>query len=128
MRSALYGRPSTVDKDHALQNLRTSDNGSYIDFLRDHLSQQGIESLACDLGEEARGHRFALLLPHEQDAARAWQLLSSAPSEFDHHLQVAYEHDNRRIAFYRSPAVRRFSLGLLALLLAGMGLEALLTR
>ncbi|MDD0844805.1 hypothetical protein [Pseudomonas sp. Gutcm_11s] len=111
-----------------MQNLRTSDNGGYIDFLRDHLGQQGIESIACDLGEEARGHRFALLLPHEHDASRAWQLLSAAPSEFDHHLQVADEQDDRRIAFYRSPLVRRYSLGVLALLLLGMGVEALLAR
>ena len=48
-----------MDKDHALQNLRTSDNGSYIDFLRDRLNELGIEAIACDLGEEARGHRYA---------------------------------------------------------------------
>lgn len=54
-----------MDKDHTLQNLRTSDNGSYIDFLRDRLNELGIEAIACDLGEEARGHRYALLLPHD---------------------------------------------------------------
>lgn len=62
-----------MDKDHTLQNLRTSDNGSYIDFLRDRLNELGIEAMACDLGEEARGHRYALLLPHDGDAPRAWQ-------------------------------------------------------
>jgi hypothetical protein len=48
-----------VDKDHVLQNLRTSDNGTYIEFLRDRLNTQGIEAIACDLGDEARGHRYA---------------------------------------------------------------------
>jgi hypothetical protein len=115
-----------VDKDHVLQNLRTSDNGTYIDFLRDRLNAQGIEAIACDLGEEARGHRYALLLPHDGDAPRAWQALSAAPSEQDHHLQLGEALDNRLIALCRSPAVRRCSFVLLALVLVGAGLEALL--
>ena len=116
----------TVDKDHVLQNLRTSDNGTYIDFLRDRLNAQGIEAIACDLGEESRGHRYALLLPHDGDAPRAWQALSEAPSEQDHHLQLGEALDNRLIALCRSPAVRRCSFALLALVLVGAGLEALL--
>lgn len=115
-----------MDKDHVLQNLRTSDNGTYIDFLRDRLNAQGIEAIACDLGEEARGHRYALLLPHDGDATRAWQALSAAPSEQDHHLQLGEALDNRLIALCRSPAVRRCSFVLLALVLVGAGLEALL--
>jgi hypothetical protein len=116
----------TVDKDHALQNLRTSDNGSYIDFLRDRLNAQGIEAIACDLGDEARGHRYALLLPHDGDAPRAWQALHEAPSEYDHQLQRGEARDNRLIAFCRSPAVRRCSAALLLLVLVGAGAEALL--
>jgi hypothetical protein len=117
---------STVDKDHVLQNLRTSDNGTYIDFLRDRLNAQGIEAIACDLGLEARGHRYALLLPHDGDAPKAWQALNEAPSEHDHHLQLGEARDNRLIAFCRSPAVRRGSVALLLLVLVGAGVEALL--
>ncbi|MDG9923375.1 MULTISPECIES: hypothetical protein [unclassified Pseudomonas] len=73
-----------MDKDHVLQNLRTSDNGNYIDFLRERLNAQGIEAIACDLGDEARGHRYALLLPHDGDAPWAWQLLQQAPGERDY--------------------------------------------
>jgi hypothetical protein len=116
---------ATVDKDHTLQNLRTSDNGSYIDFLRDHLNAQGIEAIACDLGDEARGHRYALLLPHDGDAPRAWQALHEAPGEYDHQLQLGAR-DNRLIAFCHSSAVRRCSAALLLLLLIGAGMEALL--
>ena len=115
-----------MDKDHTLQNLRTSDNGSYIDFLRDRLNELGIEAIACDLGEEARGHRYALLLPHDGDAPRAWQALHQAPGEHEHHQQLADARDNRLIAFCRSAAVRRASLALLALVLIGSLAEALL--
>ena len=108
-----------MDKDHTLQNLRTSDNGSYIDFLRDRLNELGIEAIACDLGEEARGHRYALLLPHDGDAPRAWQALHQAPGEHERHQQLADARDNRLIAFCRSTAVRRASLALLALVLLG---------
>lgn len=67
-----------------MQNLRTSDNGCYIDFLRDRLHDQGIEAIACDLGEDASGHRYALLLPHDGDAPNAWLTLKAAPSEHEH--------------------------------------------
>jgi len=111
-----------------LQNLRTSDNGGYIDFLREHLQGRGIEAIACDLGEEARGHRYALLLPHDGDAPRAWQALHEAPGEHEHRLQLADAQDNRLIAFCRSAAVRRASLALLTLILIGSLIEALLLR
>lgn len=64
-----------------MQNLRTSDNSHYIDFLHDRLDQLGIETIACDLGSEARGHRYALLIPHAGEAARAWQAIKEAPGE-----------------------------------------------
>ena len=115
-----------MDKDHALQNLRTSDNGGYIDFLRERLHGRGIEAIACDLGEEARGHRYALLLPHAHDAPQAWQLLGEAPDESGYRLQQAEARDNRFIALCRSPLVRRASLALLGLVLLGAGIEALL--
>lgn len=109
-----------------VQNLRTSDNGSYLDFLRDRLGELGIQAVACDLGAESRGHRYALLLLHDADAARAWQALREAPGEYDYRLQVHEAREDRLIAFYRSPAMRRLSLGLLAIVLLGAGLEALL--
>ncbi|MDX5371865.1 MAG: hypothetical protein LPK18_05450 [Pseudomonadaceae bacterium] len=109
-----------------MQNLRTSDNGGYIDFLREHLQGRGIEAIACDLGEEARGHRYALLLPHAHDAPQAWQLLGEAPDESGYRLQQAEARDNRFIALCRSPLVRRASLALLGLVLLGAGIEALL--
>lgn len=120
--------PAKVDKDHALQNLRTSDNGTYIDFLRDRLNELGIEAIACDLGEEARGPRYALLLPQDSDAPRAWQALVDAPGEHEHHLQLAEAQDNRMIAFCRSAAVRRASLVLLTLVVIGSLIDALLPR
>lgn len=64
-----------------MQNLRTSNNGDYIDFLHDRLGELGIETIACDLGSDALGHRYALLLPHASDAPRAWQAIKAAPDE-----------------------------------------------
>ena len=121
----LPARSSIVDQDFALQNLRTSDNGGYIDFLCDHLGQQGIETIACDLGADARGHRYALLLPHERDAARAWQLLNEAPGEADSALYFPAETDHEAGPGRHSAIIRDIGLGLLALLLAGLGLQAL---
>ena len=58
-----------MDKDHTLQNLRTSDNGSYIDFLRDRLNELGIEgqdkllaSHALIIGAGGLGSPVALYL------------------------------------------------------------------
>lgn len=108
-----------------MQNLRTSNNGGYIDFLCDLLGQQGIETIACDLGADARGHRYALLLPHERDAARAWQLLNEAPGEADSALHFSAEPGHEVSTWRDSAIIRDVGLGLLALLLAGLGLQAL---
>ncbi len=58
-----------------MQNLRTSDDFRQLHELQQQLAAQDIESVLCDLGLEARRHRYALLLPHAADSARAWQLM-----------------------------------------------------
>lgn len=58
-----------------MQNLRTSNDFRQLDELQQQLAAQDIESVLCDLGVEARRHRYALLLPHAADSTRAWQLM-----------------------------------------------------
>lgn len=108
-----------------MHTLRASDHGSYIDFLRLHLNRQGIAAIACDQGIAAAGQRYLLLLPRDVDLSDALQALQQAPSEQHYHWQRRSALEDRLIAWWRSAAVRRFSLLVLAVLLLGMGVEAL---
>jgi hypothetical protein len=110
-----------------MQTLHASDHGSYIDFLRRHLNRQGIAAIACDQDVAARGQRYLLLLPADADFGNALQALQQAPSEQEYHWQRRSALEDRLIAWCRSTAVRRFSLMMLALLLLGIGVEALLS-
>ncbi|MBB2494241.1 hypothetical protein [Aquipseudomonas ullengensis] len=110
-----------------MHTLRASDYGSYIDFLRLHLNAQGIAAVACDQGASTRGHRYLLLLPQDADLNNALLVLLQAPNEHQYHLQRHFALEDRLIAWCRSVAVRRFSLLVLAVLLLGMGVEALIS-
>ncbi|MBC9248673.1 hypothetical protein A9179_00145 [Pseudomonas alcaligenes] len=108
-----------------MHTLRASNYDSYIDFLRLHLNSQGIAAVACDQGADTYGLRYLLLLPQDADLSHALQALQLAPSEQQYHWQRRSAQEERLLAWLRSPAVRRFSLLVLAVLLLGMGVEAL---